>query len=148
MKYGEDWPIGAVIEMFDEQLRILKNWGTSGEVEYLDGEFVSNNFYWEYQGEKAKLISLPENEGDNHIFMREIMDAHWLQHDETDMLFIIAREGDGFESYNGDGSDLDELLMAMPDSILSNADAMKDYDFTLIPEGLRRFNPEIGYYHA
>jgi len=60
MKHGEDWPEGAIIEMFDEQLRIIKNWGTQGEVEYLDGEFVSSSFYWEYQGVKATLISLPE----------------------------------------------------------------------------------------
>ena len=148
MKYGEDWPIGTVIEMFGEQLRILKNWGTSGEVEYLDGEFVSNNFHWDYQGVKAKIISFPENEGDNHIFMSEIMDAHWLLHDVSGMLFIIAREGDGFESYNGDGGDLEELLMAMTDCALSNEESMKKYDFTLISEGVRRFNPETGYYYA
>lgn len=62
MKHGEDWPIGSVIEMFEEKFIIKANHGNSGEVEDLNGDFVSNNFYWIYQGEKAQLISLPETE--------------------------------------------------------------------------------------
>lgn len=62
MAYGEDWPVVSVIEMFDEQLRIKSNYGRSGEVEYLNGEFATNNFYWEYQGVKATLISFPTTE--------------------------------------------------------------------------------------
>lgn len=57
-KYGSDWPAGSIIKMYDETLRIRHNWGTSGEVEHLDGEFVSNKYYWEFQGDKAELIAL------------------------------------------------------------------------------------------
>jgi len=59
MLHGKEWPSGAIIEMYGEQYRIKKNWGESGEVEYLDGEFASNKFYWTYQGDKATLVSLP-----------------------------------------------------------------------------------------
>lgn len=55
--YGSDWVDGSIIEMYGETLRIRKNWGSSGEVEYLDGTFVSNKYYWEYMGDKAVLIS-------------------------------------------------------------------------------------------
>lgn len=56
--YGSDWPAGSIIEMFGEQLRILENNGDRGRVEALDGEFISNRFYWEYQGDSAILISI------------------------------------------------------------------------------------------
>lgn len=67
--YGSDWPAGSIIKMYDETFRIRGNWGLSGEVEYLDGEFVSNSYYWAYQGDKAELIALgvakqPVDEGD------------------------------------------------------------------------------------
>lgn len=60
MAYGEDWPAGSIIEFCGEQYRIKFNGGRSGSVEYLDGTFASNVFYWNYQGEKAKLISTPD----------------------------------------------------------------------------------------
>jgi hypothetical protein len=50
MAHGEDWPTGSIIEMYDEKYRIKKNWGLSGEVEYLDGTFATSKFYWTYQG--------------------------------------------------------------------------------------------------
>jgi len=57
--HGEAWEDGSIIEMDDEQLRIRKNYGSRGTVEYLDGSFATNNFYWTYQGVKATLISTP-----------------------------------------------------------------------------------------
>jgi hypothetical protein len=59
--HGENWPAGSVITMFDDEdkLRIVTNFGTRGEVEYLDGQFVSNRFYWVYGEYKAKLVKLP-----------------------------------------------------------------------------------------
>jgi len=57
--YGADWPPGTVIRMYDETLRIRENHGDRGVVEYLDGEPVSSNFYWTYQGDKAEMVSLP-----------------------------------------------------------------------------------------
>lgn len=58
--YGACWPVGSIIEMYEEQVRILENNGASGHVEALDGEFLSNRFYWIYQGDKAQLISVPD----------------------------------------------------------------------------------------
>ncbi|WP_390240966.1 hypothetical protein [Vibrio sp. R78045] len=60
MKHGESWPDGSVIEMFGEQLRIRCNHGSSGTVEHLDGTFCTHKYFWEYQDEKAILISTPK----------------------------------------------------------------------------------------
>lgn len=57
--YGSEWPVGSVIEMFDEQLRIRENLGSSGVVETLDGEFVSSRYYWQFGADRAVLISTP-----------------------------------------------------------------------------------------
>ena len=59
IQYGSDWVDGSIIEMYNERLRIIKNNGTSGEVESLDGEYISSKYYWEYMGDKAILISKP-----------------------------------------------------------------------------------------
>ena len=55
--YGSDFPEGGIIEMYGERLRIRKNNGNSGEVEYLDGIAASNKYYWEYEGDRAELVS-------------------------------------------------------------------------------------------
>lgn len=60
--YGSDWPVGSVIEMFNETLRIRENLGHRGVVETLDGKFVSSRFYWQFGSDKAVLISKPDNE--------------------------------------------------------------------------------------
>lgn len=62
MAHGENWPVGSIIEHFEEKLRITFNSGACGSVEYLDGTSASNRWYWEYGGVKAKLISQPESE--------------------------------------------------------------------------------------
>ena len=60
MRHGEDWAPGSIVEMYGEKYRIKKNWGSSGGVEYLDGLYATMKFYWTYQGDKAKLISRPD----------------------------------------------------------------------------------------
>lgn len=59
MAYGADWPVGSVIEMYEEQLRIRENHGSSGVVESLNGDFVSSKYYWQFGSDKAVLISNP-----------------------------------------------------------------------------------------
>ena len=46
---------GDIIEWCGETYRVRKNYGDHGEVEYLDGELASNNFYWTFEGEAAVL---------------------------------------------------------------------------------------------
>lgn len=58
--YGQDWPIGSIIEMHEEQLEIISNLGSSGTVRTMDGKTQISHFYWEYMGEKAVLISTPK----------------------------------------------------------------------------------------
>ncbi|MGI2025129.1 hypothetical protein [Shewanella glacialipiscicola] len=45
-QHGQDWAIGSIIEMYEEQLEIISNYGSSGTVRTM--------------GEKAVLISTPE----------------------------------------------------------------------------------------
>ena len=58
--YGADWPPGSIIEMHEELVRVIENNGATGHVEALNGEFLSNRFYWSYMGEKARLVSTSE----------------------------------------------------------------------------------------
>ncbi len=58
--YGADWKPGSIIEMYGETYRIRTNKGNCGTVEYLDGSFVTSDFYWEYCGDRAKLVAEPE----------------------------------------------------------------------------------------
>ncbi|OLF82096.1 hypothetical protein AWH63_11185 [Marinobacter sp. C18] len=58
--YGSDWPPGTVIRMYEEILRIRKNWGSNGEVEDMAGEPVSSKYYWEFQGDRAVVLSRPD----------------------------------------------------------------------------------------
>lgn len=58
-EHGANWPPGTVIEYAQERYRIRQNFGDRGTVEYLDGEFANNNFYWTFDGEKCRLIELP-----------------------------------------------------------------------------------------
>jgi hypothetical protein len=60
IEHGSDWPKGSVIEFADEQFRILENYGSRGDVEYLDGTFAFSRFYWTFDGQKCKLISKPD----------------------------------------------------------------------------------------
>ncbi|MBD1577906.1 hypothetical protein HC723_16040 [Vibrio sp. S11_S32] len=55
-----EWPIGSIIEMYDEKYRITANFGSRGEVQSLCGTYGLVRFYWEFCGDKAKLISLGE----------------------------------------------------------------------------------------
>ncbi len=64
--YGADWPKGTIIEMYGEKFRIRNNHGSSGHVEYTDGVSANKQFFWEYKGDKAVLISLPQSIETNH----------------------------------------------------------------------------------
>lgn len=88
-----------------------------------------------------------DNETGNYIHDPDVMAAHWLVHDETDALYIIAREDDGFEGYGMD-DDIEMQLFALPDATLADSEAMKAKGFSLIPDVLRRFDSGLGYHHA
>lgn len=48
---------GDIIYWCHELYRIRRDSGDRGDVEYLDGEFVASNFYYNYSGEKAVLVA-------------------------------------------------------------------------------------------
>ena len=52
----KDFQKGDYITFAGEVYRVLQNFGESGEIEYPDGEFVSNNFYWKFEGEECQLL--------------------------------------------------------------------------------------------
>lgn len=89
-----------------------------------------------------------DNESGKYILMQDVMDAHWLEHNETGALAIIAKQVDGFESH-GEVEDFDEeILLAMSDEELADEETMENLGFSLIQSSLRRFSEEDGYYHA
>ena len=55
-----DFKENDIIEFCDEQYLVIENYGSSGMVkEYYDGcigDIKIGNFYWNYQGEKCKLV--------------------------------------------------------------------------------------------
>jgi len=89
-----------------------------------------------------------DNEAGIFIFDQAVMDAHWLEHEPSGQVFIIGRSGDGFESHGGDGDELEALLFTMTDEQLSDETLMSENEFALVPDSLRRYNEESGYYHA
>lgn len=60
-QHGSDWPPGTIIRMYDEELRIRENHGDRGVVEDLNGDPVSSAYYWEFHGDQAELVALPES---------------------------------------------------------------------------------------
>jgi hypothetical protein len=52
-----DFRTGDIIEFCGETFEVIKNWGDSGEVRENcpNGAFIGR-FYWEYAGEKCKLV--------------------------------------------------------------------------------------------
>jgi len=60
-----DFKKGDIIEFCDEQYEVLENYGTSGKVREYPYSQINNwgfqtvidSFYWNYSGEKCKLIS-------------------------------------------------------------------------------------------
>jgi len=59
LPYGADWPSGTVIEMYGDRLRIRKSRGSYGVVESLNGDFECSRYYWEFQGDRAVVVSAP-----------------------------------------------------------------------------------------
>lgn len=55
-----DFNKGDIIFWCEEIFRIRKDYGNSGEVEYIDGEFVSNSFQYKFEGESAVLVMTAE----------------------------------------------------------------------------------------
>tara|TARA_R110001583_G_scaffold52147_6_gene162188 strand:+ start:3306 stop:3548 length:243 start_codon:yes stop_codon:yes gene_type:complete len=80
--------------------------------------------------------------------MQEVMEAHWLENDDTGLMCIIGAADADFE-YIGEIPDDDEaVLLAMSDEVLGDDDSMTSLGYTVIQQSLRRFSEEDGYYHA
>ena len=88
-----------------------------------------------------------DNETGKYLFDNDIMSAHWLYHDDSESLYIIGRDEHGFEGYSND-DDIEAALFALTDSELDNDALMESKGFTLVPDPLRRFGVNEGYYAA
>lgn len=50
---------GDIIEFAGDQYLVLENWGSSGKVKEYPGDTVISPFYWEFEGEAAKVVPKP-----------------------------------------------------------------------------------------
>jgi hypothetical protein len=88
-----------------------------------------------------------DNETGEYVFDQEVMDAHWLINEAKGNLYIIARSGDGFDGYGAD-DDIESRLFKLPDAKLEDQGVMLSEGFSLVPDVLRRFSPDVGFYSA
>lgn len=61
----EHFKPGELINMFEEDYIVLKNYGTRGRVRLLNTTLVIDPFYWEFHGTEAKRV-VKENYYDNN----------------------------------------------------------------------------------
>lgn len=88
-----------------------------------------------------------DNDKSEYVFDSEVLEAHWLIHEQTGFLYIVARDDDGFEGYGADDAVL-ESLYRFSDNQLEDTDVMTAQGFEVVPEVLRRMDPEQGYFPA
>jgi hypothetical protein len=88
-----------------------------------------------------------DDNAEEYEFDQEVMDAHWLEHEESGCLYIVARPEDGFEGYGAEDDILEELY-SLTEHDLQDEKTMSGLGFELIPDHLRRLDPEVGYYAA
>jgi hypothetical protein len=86
-----------------------------------------------------------DNNTEQYIEDEAILDAHWLLHIASGQLCIIPRANDDFEGFGANDAVL-ETLYTLDDAQLSDAGALKKLGFEKVPDVLRRFSDDIGYY--
>jgi hypothetical protein len=52
----ERFSVGELIQMFDEEYVVIKNYGTRGRVRLINTNMIIDPFYWEFQGMKARRV--------------------------------------------------------------------------------------------
>ena len=82
-----------------------------------------------------------DNETGEHIYFEDVMNSFWFISQSTGALYIVPRDEDSFEGYGPD-----EALVGFSDEMLSDDNAMMSAGFDPVPDVLRRFEPEIGYF--
>lgn len=97
----EMWPENTILAHCGEVLKIHKNYGGSGEVMYLDDSFLSNKWYWHYDGEVATPICFPiETESDHKAMLDRV--SYLMDHPEASKchneISIIAAVIERYES--------------------------------------------------
>jgi hypothetical protein len=88
-----------------------------------------------------------DNESGRYFKLDEVMNAHWLKN-ESDELFIVAKDSDNFETLGCDDSNAIEFLDQLSDAELLNPTHMAEAGFSIQPHFLKRFSEETGYYTA
>tara|TARA_B100000749_G_scaffold266208_1_gene242028 strand:+ start:1447 stop:1728 length:282 start_codon:yes stop_codon:yes gene_type:complete len=88
-----------------------------------------------------------DNNTGRYIKYEEVFNAHWLVDNETDALYLLPRDGDGFDTYGMD-EEVEERLNTFSDEQLADYDFMEEQGFTVIPDHQRRFDEATGYFVA
>lgn len=86
---------------------------------------------------------LYDNETSSYLYLEDLVTAHWLQHIESGEYMILAKEGQGFDSY---GTERDEeALFAMTDEELKNESLMREKGWRVLPDEGRLFCRNLGH---
>lgn len=88
-----------------------------------------------------------DNEKQIYLLDDEVMNSHWLLHQDTEQLYLVPKSDHGFDTYGPD-EDIEMQLNALDDDALSNDIVMSSKGFDVIPQWQRRFCPQAGYYVA
>lgn len=80
-----------------------------------------------------------------YLFNRDAMSAHWLHHDDSEALYIIGRDEHNFKGYGADDN-VESSLTSLTERELDNEALMESKGFALVPDPLRRFSVNDGYF--
>ncbi|OUV23001.1 MAG: hypothetical protein CBC55_02860 [Gammaproteobacteria bacterium TMED95] len=83
-----------------------------------------------------------DNERGEFVYLEEIMEAHWLQHLDSEEYMIVGRDEHGFESY-GTSRD-EELLFSLADKTLEDDVEMRTHGWRVLPQEGRLFCSVLG----
>jgi len=84
-----------------------------------------------------------DNEKGCHVFVDEIMKGIWIRCNINETLTIMPKINQGFEPF-GDEEVID-CVMGISDFLLEN---MKSGTLEVVPDFLKRFDKNLGYYSA
>lgn len=88
-----------------------------------------------------------DNSKRRHIFDDEIINAHWFRNREG-YLLILPREGDGFEEIGTLSPEVDKQLFSLDDEQLDTFTPDDLDGVERVPDVLRRFDKDAGYFVA
>jgi hypothetical protein len=91
-------------------------------------------------------MKLNTDMNDLEIFNEAVMNAHWILNEDSLELSVLPTANDDFEAYCADNDE--EFLLSLSDDQLADEEFLENKGYSIVPQVLRRFSPEAGYYSA